>query len=166
MLIPAQRGPCYPLGARNAVPLQLTTFSGDHMKVADRMVRDVVSLDEGEKLRSALELFQKHHIRHLPVLKDGKLVGILSDRDLMRATPSSISGAGMEDFDRVVDSTTLAQIMTRNPYCVTPSTRLKDAVKVLHDRKHGALLVVEGERLVGLISATDMLMDLYDLLPE
>ena len=72
----------------------------------------------------------------------------------------------MDDYDKVVDSTKAAQLMTRNPYCVTPSTPLRDAVKALHDRKHGAIPVVEGDRLVGLVTATDMLGYLYTLLPE
>jgi CBS domain-containing protein len=56
--------------------------------------------------------------------------------------------------------------MTRNPFTVTPSTPLKDAVKALHDTKFGALPVVEGGNLVGLLTATDMLKDLFDLLPD
>ncbi len=136
------------------------------MKVADRMVRDVITLDADQTLREAIALFQKHHIRHVPVLKDGKLAGILTDRDVKRATPSPLAGDSIEEFNRVVDSSRVGQLMTRNPYCVTPATPLRDAVKILHDRKNGALPVVEGDRLVGLITTTDMLMDLYKLLPE
>jgi acetoin utilization protein AcuB len=134
--------------------------------VADRMVEKVIALQEDQSLRDALLIVQKHQIRHLPVLKDGKLVGMVTDRDLKRATPSPISGADVETFDRVVDGTRVSQLMTRNPFTVTPSTRLKDAVKVLHDRKFGALPVIDGNRLVGLITATDMLMDLHNLLPD
>lgn len=136
------------------------------IKVADKMVTDVITIAEEQSLRDALELFQRHHIRTLPVLKDGDLVGILSDRDARRATPSPITGAGMDDYNRIVDSTRIAQLMTRNPYCVTRSTPLRDAVKALHDRKHGAIPVVEGKKLVGLVTATDMLKILYTLLPE
>jgi acetoin utilization protein AcuB len=130
------------------------------------MVREVITLNEDQSLRDALEVFQKHHIRHIPILKGEEMVGMVSDRDVMRATPSPISGADMETFDKVVDSTRIGQIMTRHPYCVTPSTPLRDAIKVLHGKKHGALPVVEEGKLVGLISATDMLLDLYNLLPE
>jgi acetoin utilization protein AcuB len=136
------------------------------MKVADRMVRDVITLEVDQTLREAIALFQKHHIRHVPVLEAGKLVGILTDRDVKRATPSPLAGDSIEEFNRVVDSSRIKQIMTRNPYCVTPATPLRDAVKLLHDRKNGSLPVVEGDRLVGLITTTDMLMDLYNLLPE
>ena len=136
------------------------------MKVADRMVRDVITITEDRTLRDALALFQRHHIRQLPVLSGETLVGILSDRDVKRATPSRMAGADMEDYDKVVDTTRVGQLMTRNPFTVTPSTPLRDAVKVLHDRKFGALPVVEGGRLVGLITATDMLAHLHSLLPE
>jgi acetoin utilization protein AcuB len=136
------------------------------IKVADKMVTEVITISEDQSLRDALELFQRHHIRQLPVLKGGDLVGILSDRDARRATPSPISGAGMDDYNRIVDSTRVAQLMTRNPYSVTRSTPLRDAVKALYDRKHGAIPVVEGNKLVGLVTATDMLKHLYTLLPE
>jgi len=134
--------------------------------VADRMVRKVIALQETQSVREALLTVQRHQIRHLPVLRNGELVGMVTDRDLKRATPSPVSGADMETFDRVVDSTPVSQIMTRNPFTVTPSTRLKDAVKVLHDRKFGAIPVTDGNKLVGLITATDMLLHLYNLLPD
>jgi len=136
------------------------------MTVADRMIKQVVTLTEDTTLRDALIAVQKHHIRHVPIVKDGALVGILTDRDLKRATPSPFAGADRDTFERVVDSIRVGQIMTRNPFTVTPSTSIRDAVKVLHDRKFGALPVVEGTRLVGILTATDMLLDLYNLLQD
>lgn len=136
------------------------------MKVGDRMVREVVTLEETQTLREAIVALQKHRIRHVPVLREGLLSGILTDRDLLRATPSPYMGADMATYERVVDSTRVAQVMTRNPFSVTPETSLKEAVKILRDRKFGALPVVERGRLVGLLTATDMLDDLYTLLPE
>jgi acetoin utilization protein AcuB len=130
------------------------------------MIRDVVALEEARSVRDAILVFQKHHIRHLPILKDGRLVGIVTDRDLKRVMPSPLSGADQQTFERVVDSTTVGKVMTRNPYCVTPSTPLKDAVRVMQTRKFGALPVVEGERLVGILTVTDLLQDLYNLLPD
>lgn len=136
------------------------------MKVSEKMVREVITIAQDETLREALAIFQRHHIRTLPVLDEDRLVGILSDRDVKRATPSPVSGASMEEYNRVVDTTRVSQIMTRNPYCVTPSTPLRDAVKALHDTKHGAIPVVDGGTLVGLVTATDMLGYLLTLLPE
>jgi CBS domain-containing protein len=136
------------------------------MNVADRMIRQVITLSEHNTLRDALIAFQKHRIRHVPIVSGDRLVGMLTDRDLKRATPSPFSGADRETFEKIVDTTLVGQIMTRNPFTVTPSTPLRDAVKVLHDRKFGALPVVEGDRLVGILSATDMLKDLYDRLQD
>jgi acetoin utilization protein AcuB len=130
------------------------------------MVRNVIALQADQRLREALLIMRKNSIRHLPVLEEEKLVGILTDRDVNRATPSAMSGADLETFNRIVDSTLVSQVMTRNPYAVTPSTPLKDAVKVLHDRKYGALPVVEGGRLVGIITVMDLLKDFMVLLPE
>jgi acetoin utilization protein AcuB len=136
------------------------------MTVADRMVKNVITLEEGMTLREALLLFQRHHVRHVPVVRNGALVGMVTDRDMKRATPSPFAGADLETFERVVDGTRIGQIMTRNPFAVTASTPLRDAVKVLQTRKFGALPVVDGERLIGLLTVTDLLQDLYDLLPE
>lgn len=136
------------------------------MKVSEKMVREVITISEDRTLREVLALFQRHHIRTLPVLEKGRLVGIISDRDVKRATPSPVSGASLEEYNRVVDSTKVSQLMTRNPYCVTPSTPLRDAVKALHDTKHGAIPVVDNGKLVGLVTATDMLGYLLTLMPE
>lgn len=129
--------------------------------VEELMTRQVVTLTETASLREALALLQRHRIRHIPVVEDARLVGILTDRDVKRATPSLLSGTSQEDYDRVLAQTHVSQVMTRNPFSVTPSTSLKDAAKLLADRKFGALPVVEGDRLVGILTNTDLLRAFY-----
>ncbi|MFQ5845255.1 MAG: CBS domain-containing protein [Planctomycetota bacterium] len=136
------------------------------MTVEQRMTRNVMTLREDQSLREAIALQQRHHIRHVPVVSGDKIVGILTDRDVKRATPSLLSGIDRERFDQVLDETPVNQVMTRNPFTVTPSTPLKDAVKLIVDRKFGALPVVEGERLVGILTGTDLLRAFYEMLEE
>ena len=134
------------------------------MNISEIMRRDVVTLQEGQSLRDAFDLLQRHRIRHVPVVSEGRLIGILTDRDLKRATPSLLTGIDRETFDKFLDETRVGQVMTRNPYTVTPTMSLKDAAKVLIDQKFGALPVIEAGKLVGIITETDLLKALHDML--
>jgi acetoin utilization protein AcuB len=134
------------------------------MNVSEIMTREVVTLQEGQSLRDAFGLLQKHRIRHVPVVSEGRLIGIVTDRDLKRATPSLLTGIDRESFDKFLDETHIGQVMTRNPYTVTPSMSLKDAAKVLIDQRFSALPVIEGGKLVGIVTETDLLKALYDML--
>lgn len=134
------------------------------MKVEDVMTREVVALKPDDSLRTALASVQRNRIRHIPIVEDDRLVGIVTDRDIKRATPSVHGGASQEDFNRTLDELTLAKVMTRDPLSVHPDTSVKDAVKLLIDRKYGALPVVEGEKLVGIVSDIDLLRVLHSML--
>jgi len=134
------------------------------MRVEDVMTREVVSLGPGDTLRAAVNAVQRNRIRHIPIVEVERLVGIVTDRDIKRATPSVHGGASQEDFNRALDELTLAHVMTRDPLVVHPSTSVKDAVALLIDRKYGALPVVDGERLVGIVSDIDLLRVLHTML--
>ncbi len=136
------------------------------MNIGDVMTKEVVTVRADQTLREVLGLSQRHRIRNIPVVEGDKVVGIVTDRDVKRATPSLLSGVVQEDYDRVLTGTTVAQVMTRNPYTVTPSMDLKDAVKVLIDRKYGALPVVESGKLVGIVSAIDLLRAFHRILEQ
>lgn len=134
--------------------------------VEERMTRTVVTLGADQTLRDAIALMQRHRVRHLPVMDGERLTGILTDRDVKRATPSLLTGVSQEEFDRVLSETHVSQVMTRNPFSVTPSTSLKDALKVLIDRRFSALPVVEGDRLVGILTITDLLRAFHEMLED
>ena len=136
------------------------------MKVEDRMTRKVFTLAEDQSLREAIAVMQRNRIRHAPVVSGEKVVGILTDRDVKRASPSALSGIDQAQYDRVLNETRVGQAMTRNPFTVTPSTSIRDAVKVLIDRKYSALPVVEDDRLVGIITGTDMLRLFHETIDE
>jgi len=136
------------------------------MKIADVMTRNVMTLKPEQTLRDAVELLRSKHIRHLPVVEDSKLIGIVTDRDVKRATPSLLSGVDRDEYDRVLDETKIAQIMTREPMTVTPESGLKAAVKIFIDRKVGALPVVSGSQLVGIITEIDLLRVFHGMLKD
>jgi acetoin utilization protein AcuB len=112
--------------------------------VRDVMTRALVTVGRHDSCAEARRLMDEHRIRHLPVLEDGRLVGIVSDRDL-RAVPA---GALAVAVDRV---------MTRSPVAVAPPTRIEHAARLMLDGRIGALVVVEREAVVGIVSYVDVL---------
>src|SRR5580765_4151934 len=117
------------------------------MLVEDVMSRALVTIAPEDTLRAALDLLQRNRIRHLPVVDGSALVGIVTDRDVKRATPSVLSGIEREEHDRVLATTKVAQFMTRDPTTVTPKTGLKAAIEIFLKRRVGALPVIEEGRL-------------------
>lgn len=134
------------------------------MLVEEVMSRSVVTLTPEDTLRDAVRLLRSNRIRHLPVVDDLKLVGIVTDRDVKRATPSVLSGVDREEYDRVLATTKVLQFMTREPITVTPKTGLKAAVEIFIERKVGALPVVQDSQLVGILTDVDILRVAHDLL--
>jgi acetoin utilization protein AcuB len=134
------------------------------MLIQDVMSRSVVTLAPDQTLRDAIELLRSKHIRHLPVVEASRLIGIVTDRDVKRATPSLLSGVDRDDYDRVLDETQVAQFMTREPMTITPDTDVKAAVKIFIDRKVGALPVVDNGQLAGIVTEIDLLKLLHGML--
>ena len=134
------------------------------MNISEIMTREVITLRPESNLREAIGIIQKFRIRHIPVVDEGKLAGIVTDRDIKRATPSIHGGVTQEDYERVLNETKLFQVMTRDPMTVSPASSVKDVAKLLVDKKYGALPVVYDGVLVGIISDIDLLRVLYDML--
>jgi acetoin utilization protein AcuB len=128
------------------------------MIVANRMKKDPVFIDEGESMKKAMDLLKEHEIRHLPVLKDGgKLVGILSERDIKQASPSSATALEIREIFYLLDKVKVKQIMTRRPYTVTSTTPIEEAALIIREKKIGCLPVVDNGTLVGIITETDII---------
>ena len=134
------------------------------MNVSEIMTREVITLRPESNLREAIAVIQKFRIRHIPVVESGKLVGIVTDRDIKRATPSLHGGVSQDDYERVLNETRLFQVMTRDPLAVTPDAPVKQVAKLLVEKKYGALPVVSDGALVGIVSDIDLLRVLHDML--
>ncbi len=118
------------------------------MYVGRRMTRNVVTASPGDPLARAATLMREHRVHHLPVVAANELVGIVTDTDIRNsavAEPAAAAGR------------TVGEIMTRDPVTVGAWDTVEDALLILHRRRFGALPVVEGKRLVGIISKTDVL---------
>src|SRR5262249_43919339 len=108
-------------------------------------------------LPEALRLTTQRGIRHLPVLDGEQLVGIVSDRDLKRAMASSATSLEVHELYYLLDKLRIAEIMTRAVITIGPAFPIEAAARLMIQEKIGALLVTDCERLVGLVTETDVL---------
>lgn len=127
------------------------------MLVRDFMTRDVTTLQETDTLLDATMIFVRSTLRHLPVLRDDKLVGVVTERDVKQFSPSVLSGISPEEYNQLMESTPVSRVMTRDPATVTPGQSMFEAVKILTARRIGCLPVVENGQLKGILTTTDML---------
>ena len=127
------------------------------LKVKDLMKTDLETLTPDDTLQDAVALEMRRHIRHIPIVSEGELVGILTDRDLKRAMPSMLTGITQEQYKEVMNNTQVGKLMTRSPMTVSPDTDLLEAGRILCDKKFGGLPVIEAGNLVGILTQTDLL---------
>jgi CBS domain-containing protein len=136
------------------------------MLVRDIMTTDLTTLQENETLLDATLIFARSTLRHIPIVRDKKLVGIVTERDLKHYTPSILSGIPAEEYNRLMETTPLSKIMTRDLVTIRPERSVFEAAHTLCDRRIGCLPVVEDGELRGIITTTDMLKLLVRLLTE
>jgi len=128
------------------------------MKVKELMTQVVYSVTPEDNVDRVFFLFNFENIRHLPVVEKGKLVGILSDRDLKKVLGPAKKFLEKPDGTGVtISSRKVRTIMKRNPLTIEPEQRAADAAAIMAKRKIGALPVIHKEKLVGIITATDIL---------
>lgn len=121
------------------------------LTVGDLMTRDVVTLEETESLHRVDDLLMLNHIRHLPVVREGRLVGLVSHRDLIRAL-------ARQSATRNPGPISVADIMSKDVEMVRPDLPVRDAIYKLLDHRFGCLPVVDRERrLVGIITEADFM---------
>ncbi len=113
------------------------------------------SVGREQPLSIAGKLMKEHHIRHLPVMSDGQLVGILSDRDLKLAM--SLNGVDPEICK-------VGEIANEEAFLVKPDAKLDEVVQLMAEKKIGSVLVVDHHRLVGIFTTTDALSAFGELL--
>ncbi len=124
--------------------------------VEDIMSTDVFTLGRNDKLSVADDLMKQQRIRHIPVLNaDGDLCGILTQRDLFRGILLKSLGYGSRAEQKMLDSLSIKEAMRDEVITITPESTLSDAANLMLYNKIGCLPVVDGERLVGMISEAD-----------
>ncbi|MEO1009987.1 MAG: CBS domain-containing protein [Bacteroidota bacterium] len=122
------------------------------------MTRKVITLDKADNLETAERLFKKYHIRHIPVVSGEQILGMLSYTDLLRI---SFADAVDEEDDSVetmvYNMFTIEQVMAKNLVSVPPKATIKEVAGILSKREFHAIPVVDGQRLVGIVTTTDLI---------
>lgn len=133
------------------------------MIVDEVMTRKVITIKSGDTLLKAQELMVKNSIRHLPVLKGKALEGIITESDVRGAfITNSIGSSKVKILDP--KKMKVADFMTRNPQTVAPDTNVEDAALLIYKNKIGSVPVLDGNKLVGIVSILDLLGLFIDLM--
>lgn len=136
------------------------------MFVRDFMTTEVTSLQETDTLLDARMVFVRSSFRHLPVLRDKQLVGVVTEHDVRQFGPSLTSGVSPEEYNQLLETTPVSRAMTRDPVTVRPDQPVYEAANLLYTRRFGCLPVVENGELMGILSTTDMLRLLVHMIRD
>jgi acetoin utilization protein AcuB len=123
-----------------------------------------VTVDPGTQLLDAALALRSNSIRHLPVVENGNLVGMLSDRDIQRSAPSRLIPITEEGYNAVFERNSVNRVMTRDPVVISPDAVLADAIVLMQQTRCGSLPVVENGELVGILTRGDLLDALHRIL--
>ena len=135
------------------------------MLVRERMSQEPVTITSDVSVTDALRLMRERKIRRLPVLDShGKLVGIVSDQDLLYASPSPVSSLSVWEMNYLLARLKVEEVMTRKVITVTEDTPLEEAARIMADNKIGGLPVMRDDKLVGIVTETDLFKIFLELL--
>ncbi len=128
------------------------------------MTREVVQVAEETRLPQLAALMRDHHIRHLPVVRDGHLVGLITSHDLERVSPSPITTLSVGEANYLLGKLTAAKVMRAKVISCAPDTLVEEAARLLRQEKIGCLPVVEaGGKLAGIVTHEDLLDFFLDI---
>jgi CBS domain-containing protein len=128
------------------------------MTVKEVMIKEVATLDVNDELSLANDIMRLGRIRHLPVVDGTRLAGIISERDLFRSSLAQALGYGGPASRDLMKTLHIKDIMVKQVTTISPDAKLCDAIRLMMDKKIGCLPVVEDDRLVGLITETDIML--------
>jgi acetoin utilization protein AcuB len=134
------------------------------MLVEKRMKRDPVAVSPEDSFRHAMTLIRQKGIRHLPVVEAGRLVGIVTDRDIRQTSPSPATSLEIHELHYLLEKVKIREIMTKKVYTVTPDSPIEEAARLMLQHKIGGLPVLHAGRVVGIITETDILAAFVDVM--
>jgi CBS domain-containing protein len=130
----------------------------NNVRVRDIMQEKVVTIGEADSLSTAEDIMRLGGVRHMPVVHGGKLVGVVSERDLLRISLSALNASSSVERRAFLQSLEIGRAMSSPPVVVDASAGIERAAELLAEHKIGCLPVMDGEDLVGLLTATDVLL--------
>ena len=133
------------------------------MKVRDIMTTELFFLTSDQKIDLAGDIMEWHHLRHIPVVgKDRELLGLVTHRDLLRTSISVLAGFPKDEERELQHEITIESVMKKDIQTTTPDTDLRQAASIMIDGKFGCLPVLEGGKLLGIVTEADFLTLAWD----
>jgi acetoin utilization protein AcuB len=134
------------------------------MLVGERMSHPIISIAPDMPVHDALDMFKRERIRRAPVVKEGKLIGIVSDKDLLNASPSPASSLSIWEMNYLLSKITVSEVMTKKVLTVKEDTPIEEAARIMADNKIGGLPVLRDGHVVGIITETDLFKIFLELM--
>jgi acetoin utilization protein AcuB len=134
------------------------------MLVGERMSHPVITMSPDLPIVDALNLMKRERIRRAPVVKDGKMVGIVSDKDLLNASTSPATSLSVWELNYLLSKITVKEVMSKKVLSVTENTPIEEAARIMADNKIGGLPVTRDEEVVGIITETDLFKIFLELM--
>ena len=126
------------------------------MRIRDVMSTNVVTVIEDTSIHDARKIMEAHKIRRLPVMKKNKLVGLVTKHMLLEAAPSPATSFSIQELHYLLARMTVKDIMIKNPYTISPEMPAEEALQLGQEKGYGAFPVVENNRLVGIVTESDI----------
>jgi acetoin utilization protein AcuB len=134
------------------------------MLVGERMSHPVITMSPDLPIVDALNLMKRERIRRAPVVKDGKMVGIVSDKDLLNASTSPTTSLSVWELNYLLSKITIKEVMSKKVLSVSENTPIEEAARIMADNKIGGLPVTRGDDVVGIITETDLFKIFLELM--
>lgn len=152
---------------RQAAEVEAMTWPEGAIRVRDVMTYPAVTIGQGATVGQAWRLMRSRRIRHLPVLDDARtLVGIVTDRDLRQVILEPALQDQLGALPRTLDALTVREVMTWGVVVTTPETELAHVARIMRHQRIGALPVVSGTDIVGMLTAADLVQALVTMLDQ
>ena len=134
-------------------------------RVRDIMSEHLVTISGDDSLSTVEDIMTLGGVRHMPVVRAGQLVGVVSERDLLRASLSNLSEFGSEQRRAFLQVVEIKRVMSAPPVVIGPDASVEEAALVMAERKIGCLPVLDETRLVGMLTETDVLRYFAGVIP-
>jgi len=121
------------------------------------MIAEVTTLQRNDSLQLVKDIMTLGRVRHFPVMDDDKVVGVVSQRDLYKASLGSVMKYGEKAQRAFLEGIVVKEVMSDPPITIAPHASVQEAARLMMEKKVGCLPVLEGSQLVGIVTETDML---------
>lgn len=134
------------------------------MFVRNKMTTNPFTVSPDQTIPDAHEIMAAHRIRRLPVVKNGKLLGVVSKEDIAQISPSKATAFSVGELTYLLSKTKISQIMTKNPVTISPDALLEEAALAMRDNEVSFLPVVKDNKLIGIITESNIFDAFIELL--